>query len=468
MKNFFYIVAILVLAFGIIIVSCQKDPDDIENNQPTVSISADESFNNDNTAKLTITLSATSGKDIEVRLAKADVQSGKTNVPATYDKKITIAAGKTSATVDVKADVFGLESGDYQAAIKIESAEGAKIGEKAVAYINFSYAFRPEVNLYADASFSGDKTAKLTVALSKATTVPVVVTLETDPESKVEVEYEKKVTIPAGETSAEIDVTVEVPGNIVPGIYPAIIKIASVENGTSGTVRSIKIDLSYPFAVPITIDGDFDDWDNPNVQTWSLPEGNVLYQSMKKLKLAASGKYVYVYMEFYDPGFDFNMPFNMYVDADGDPNTGAIVAAVDNDTPYPPYSDKQMGLEYYIEVGLHDGDRYQDFYSWGGVYKYGGEHGGNVFSGLTHLGGTYDGSVIFGTGTLDNNNIGRIEIQMLRSWFGMKGSKVRIAVKNMNGADNWSAYGLLPQGNVVDGERQLVDMASIYLPDYQE
>lgn len=467
MKNYFYIVATLSLAFGLMTISCQKE-DNIEKNQPTVSISADASFNAENIAKLTITLSATSEKDIEVKLAKADVQSGKTNVSANFDKKVTIAAGKTNATIDVEADIFSLESGDYQAAIKIESAEGAKIGEKAVAYINFSYAFKPEVNLYADPSFAGDKKAKLKITLSKATTVPVVVTLETDPQSKAEAEYEKTVTIPAGQTQTEIDVTVKIPENIVPGIYPVTLKIASVENGFAGTVKSIKIDLSYPFAVTITVDGDFDDWNNPNVQTWSLPEGNVLYQSIKKLKLAANEKYVYVYMELYDPGFDFNMPFNMYVDADGDPNTGAIVAAVDNDTYYPPYSDKQMGLEYYIEIGLHDGDRYQDFYSWGGIYKYGGEHGGNVFSGLTNLGGTYDGSVIFGTGTLDGNNIGRIEVQLLRSWFGIKGNKVRIAIKNMNGADNWSAYGLLPQGNVVDGVRQLVDMASIYLPTFQE
>ncbi|WP_298650874.1 hypothetical protein [uncultured Proteiniphilum sp.] len=467
MKNFFYIIATLVLALGILTVSCEKDPDNIEN-QPTVSISADESFDAEKTAKLTITLSAVSGKDVEVRLAKADVQSGKTNVPATYDKKVTVAAGKTSATIDVEADVLGLKSGDYQTAIKIESAEGAKIGEKAVAYINLSYAFKPEVNLYADPSFAGDKKAKLKVTLSKATTVPVVVTLETDPQSKAEAEYENKITIPAGQTQAEIDVTVKVPANIVPGIYPVTLKIASVENGFAGTVKSIKIDLLYPFAVAITVDGDFDDWKDPNVQSWSLPEGDVLYQSMKNLKLAANGKYVFVYMEFYDPGFDFNMPFDMYVDADGDPNTGAIVAAIDNDTYYPPYDDKHMGLEYYIELGLHDGDHYNDFYSWGGVYKYEGEHGANVFSGLRNLGGTYDGSVIFAAGSLDTQNIGRIEIQMLRSWFGIKGNKVRIAVKNMNGADNWSAYGLLPQGNVVNGERQLVDMASIYLPAYQE
>src|SRR5690554_6186149 len=124
MKNFFYTVATLVLVFGIMTVSCEKDPDNTENNQPTVSISADESFNADNTAKLTISLSAASGKDIEVRLAKADVQGGKTSVSANFDRRVTISAGETNASVEVEADVFGLESGDYQAAIKIESAEG--------------------------------------------------------------------------------------------------------------------------------------------------------------------------------------------------------------------------------------------------------------------------------------------------------------------------------------------------------
>lgn len=468
MKRFYYFLIILFLTFDILTISCQKDPETIEKTQPTVSISADESFSADNTAKLTINLSAASEKDIVVRLAKADVESGTISAPAIFEKNVTISAGKTAVTINVEADLLGLESGEYQTAIKIESAENAKIGAKAIVYINFSYAFKPDVNLYADALFAGDKTAKLKITLSKPTTKPVIITLETDTESKIEVEYEKKVTIPAGETEVEIVVTSKLHDNIVPGIYPAILKITSVENGVVGTVSSIKINLSYPFAVSVTIDGNFDDWKNSNVLSWSLPEGEVLYKSIKNLKLAANEKYVFVYMEFSDPGFDFNMPFNMYVDADGNPQTGAFVAAVDNDTYYPPYDDKHMGLEYYIELGLHDGDRYNDFYSWGGVYRYEGEHGANVFSGLKNLSGTYDGSVISAAGNLDSNNIGRIEIQLLRSWFGIKGNKARFAIKNMDGANNWGAYGLLPQGNVVGDVRQHVDMASIYLPTFQE
>lgn len=464
MKRFFYILVLL----GLIATSCEKDPVSGESKGPIVSISSDNSFNAENIAKLTISLSAASDKVVVVNLMKFDVQSGKTNVPVTYTKKVSIPAGETKAVIDVEVDVLGLESGDYQSAIKIESAENAKVGDNNTVYINLQYAFKPTVNLYADPFFSDDKTVKLKAALSKATTVPVIVNLETGSESKVSLEYENKITIPAGETEAEIVVLVDIPEEIVPGVYPAFINISTIENGVKGTVSSVKVDLSYPFAVTISIDGDFDDWENPNVTSWSLPEGDVLYESIKKLKLTSNQKYVYMYLEFYDPGFDFNMPFNLYVDADGDPGTGAIVASVDNDTFYPPYDEEHMGLEYYIELSMHDADHYNDFYSWGGIYQYTGEDRANVFSGLKNLSGTYDGSVIYATGELDSNNIGRVEIQMLRSWFGIKGNKARFAVKIMDGANNWSAIGLLPQGNVVDGVRTHVDMATLYLPNFVE
>jgi len=463
MKNLSYILVVFVL----LAISCEKEPDEIS--LPTVSITADDNFNDNNIAKLTVNLSVVSDKDVVINLAKAEVQSGKTNVPAIYDKKITISAGEKSASIDVEADVLGLESGDFQTAIKVESAENANIGENNVVYINFTYVFNPSVNLYSDAFFSSDKTAVLQVTLSKQTTEPVIVTLETDAESQLEIEYENIVTIPAGDTQAETTITVNLPDDIVPGVYPAFINIASIENGIIGDVSSVKIDLSYPFAVSVTIDGDFEDWNDPNISSWSLPEGDVMYTSIQNLKITSNEKNVFLYMEFEDPGFEFNMPFNMYVDADGNPETGAIVASVDNDTFYPPYDDKHMGLEYYIELSMHDGDKYNDFYSWGGVYKYTGEDGEGVFSGLNNLSGTYDGSVIYASGKLDSDNdIGRIEIQLLRSWFGMTGNKARFAVKNMDGANNWSAIGLLPQGNIVDGTRELVDMAIIYLPNHVE
>ena len=96
MKRFYYFLIILFLTFDILTISCQKDPETIEKTQPTVSISADESFSADNTAKLTINLSAASEKDIVVRLAKADVESGTISAPAIFEKNVTISAGKTA------------------------------------------------------------------------------------------------------------------------------------------------------------------------------------------------------------------------------------------------------------------------------------------------------------------------------------------------------------------------------------
>lgn len=467
MKKSVKILAVLACA-TFAFVSCDKET---EGNKPegkdvVVSISADENFNAENKAELTVSLSEAAAKDVVVKLQKAAVQSGKENLTADYDKTVTVSAGKTEVKITVTADTFGLqEEVEYQTAISIASAEGAKVGEQNTAYINFKYEFVPEVNLYADASFASDKTAKVELVLSKAIDKAVVVTLEDDGEGKLT--YDKTITIAAGETKAEVTITVDIAADLAAGKYPYNISIASIENANKGKVPSVCINLIYPFSTAILIDGSFDDWNAPSVLTWTLPEGEVLYKSMKTLKLAADEKNLYVYIEFEDPGFDFNMPCNFYIDADGNPATGAIVASVDNDTFFPPYDATQMGLEYYLELALHDADHYNDFHSWGGLYKYTGADGEGVFSGLQNLSGTYGAEQLCADGGLVDG-IGRLEVKMSRKFFGMTGNKARIAVKNMDGAKNWAAYGLLPQGIVVDGTRQHVDMAGINMPAYVE
>ena len=320
MKKVLFALASLMIAFA----SCEKAPEENPQNpaggsEPTVSISADQTFAEDNTAKLTLTLSAAAEADVKVTLAKGDVESGKTALTADFDKNITIKAGETKVVVDVEADTFGLEAGEYQAAIKIASAEGAKVADNAVAYINYSYEFKPDVNLYADEQVSGDRTAKIRVALVKATTKDVKVTLADVELSGLTVSYEKSVTIPAGQTEAEITMTVDIPASLAPGIYPIKVKIDAVENALKGNVSEATINLSYPFGVNISIDGVFDDWNDKNVLTWTLPDGQVLYDDIKELKLAANEKYVYMYAKFFDAGYSFNMPVNIYIDADGNP-----------------------------------------------------------------------------------------------------------------------------------------------------
>lgn len=449
-------------------VSCDKEPNGnkTEGKDIVVSISADENFNAENTAELTVSLSEATEKDIVVKLQKTDVQNGKENLTADYDKSVTVPAGQTEVKITVTADTFGLqEDVEYQTAISVASAEGAKVGEKNTVYINFKYEFVPEVNLYADAVFASDRTAKMEIVLSKAIDKAVVVTLEDDGEGILA--YDKTITIAAGETKAEVVITIDIASDLAAGKYPYNISIASIENANKGKVPLVCINLIYPFSTSILIDGSFDDWNAPSVSTWTLPEGEVLYKSMKVLKLAADDKNLYVYMEFEDPGFDFNMPFDMYIDADGNPATGAIVASVDNDTFFPPYLETQMGLEYYLELALHDGDHYNDFHSWGGLYHYVGKDGEGVFSGLENLGGSYSAEELCADGSLADG-IGRLEVKLSRKFFGMTGNYARIAVKNMDGVNNWAAYGLLPQGVVVDGTRQHVDMAGINMPNYVE
>ncbi len=456
--------------------SCEKptpEPDGpTTGGTPTVSISADQTFADDNTATLTLTLSAAAAEDVKVTLAKAEAKDGITELTADYTKNVTIKKGETTATVTVTAETRGLEAGEYQAGIKIASATGAEVAENAVVYIKFSYEFTPSVSLYASASFASDKTASLTVKLDKAGSKDVVVTLADDEGSQVAMSYEKTVTVPAGQTEVEVPVTCEIPADLAVGTYPAIIKIADVQNGLKGNVTSVTINLTYPFAVAITVDGIFDDWNDPNIKEWTLPEGQVLYDAIKKLKLTANEKYVYLYMQFYDPGFDFNMPINIYIDADGNPATGAYTNATDNDTAYPPYEMTNQGLEWYCELSFHDGDHYNNMYSWGTLYEVNsGADGQVVWGNLTAKAvGTYDGSQIFCTGEIGENNIAQVEIQFERTFFKITGTKARYSVKIMDGMNNWKAMGLLPQGTTTDlsdpTSRQHVDMATIDLPAY--
>ena len=476
-KVLYFLMAAALLA------SCSKDPaqkpDDKTNPStdpgkptgatPTVTISADATFDAAQEATITLTLSEASSSDVKVKLTKGTVEAGKAEVPADFPKNVTIPAGKTTAEIYAEADVLGLESGEYQAAIKIASAEGATVGTPDEVRIGYTFAFKPEVNLYADTQFSSDKTAKLSVALAKAASNDVTVKLVTNSTSTASVNYENTIVIPKGETTKEITVTVNVPDGIENGVYPAIIEIESAENAEIGKSSSVTINLVYPFAVPITLDGLFDDWDNPAITTTKVPEG-AKYPDLLEMKLAATASHVFVYIKFNDPGFDVGRPFDLFVDNDGDPSTGYILTSIDNDTAGDIFS--AYGGKWYIELALHDGDHYNDFHSWGGVYLYDGPDNTSVFAQdadnnryLNSI-GAFESTMMCAVGSLEDG-IGQIEIQMSRKDFEMTGDKARFGAKIMDGANNWKALGILPQG-VKDGAFSPVDMLTINLPGYAE
>lgn len=490
MKKLLYVPAV-ILATAAAFVSCEKTEDAPQAESAVVSINADDSFAEDNTATVTLTLSAAAGEDVMVTLAKAEVQAGKTEVPVDFDKSVTIAKGKTSASVKVEADIMGLESGEYQAAVAIASVKGAEPAANSTVYISLNYAYKPEVNIYADAAFSGDKTAEIRVALSKATTKDVTVELAPVSTNAYTVSLEPaSLTIAAGQTEAKAVATVTIPEDIANGKYQLAVEIASVENAIKGKVTSATIGLTYPFAVNITLDGEFEDWDNPNVVKWTLPEGTILYPMLKDLRLAGNEKYVYMYFEFADPGAvdyycaslkdvvkggalaDNSLPINIYIDCDASPKTGAFVAAVDNDTFYPPYASDNMGIEWYVEGAFHGGGAFTDFTGLT-VYQYIGNDNENVFSSLKNRAGEYDGSHFFGVVSYDESKgLGKAEAQFSRTFFNIKGNEARFCVKIMDMGRNWDCLGLLPQGVATDMKtpetRAHVDMAKINLPDYVE
>lgn len=435
-----------------------------------MSISADQTFADDNTATLTLTLSAAAAEDVKVTLAKAEAKDGITELTADYTKNVTIKKGETTATVTVTAETRGLEAGEYQAGIKIASATGAEVAENAVVYIKFSYEFKPSVSLYADAAFASDKTASLTVKLDKAGSKDVIVTLADGEGTLANMTYDKTVTVPAGQTEVLVPVTVEIPEDLAAGTYPGIITIVSVENGLVGNVPTATINLAYPFAINILVDGVFDDWTDPNIQTWTLPE-QALYTRIKTLKFTANEKYVYMYAEFED-NFAWGVSSNIYVDCDGNTETGGYVPATHDDAwEIPPYANEEMGIEWYLEHWIHADatSLYNDMFSWNATYKYGKETKDSVFGnwGTVYTAGMLTGEQLYCTGVCDADNNAKWEIQFNREFFGMTGSTARFAFKLYEGGN---IKGILPQGPASDlsdyMSRELIPMAIVNLPAY--
>ncbi len=472
--------SILLIAAGFIAGSCAKptpssetpsdkpDPGKDQTVTPAVSISADATFNAELKANVKLTLSEKTDKDVKVKLTKAAVQDGKQELAADYGKNVTIKAGDTSVSFVAEADVMGLEGGEYQHAIKIESAEGATVAENAVVYINYTFIFKPEVSIYSDAQFASDGTAKVQLVLAKATSADVVVKLAAKADSKVSAKFDESVTIPAGETEKEITVTADIPSDIAPGLYPLILEFASIENGVPGKSAEATINLSYPFALDMTIDGVFDDWEDPSIVTYNLPDG-ALFTAIKTMKLAANAKYVYMFMEFEDPAFDIGRPMDLFINADGDPATGCYLHTIDNAGDYAfvkPWNNP--GIEWYIEGALQDANGFTDFTNLSYYLKYTGADGDNFWSSFANT-PSADPQDHFLQGTLENG-IGRIELQLSRKFYGMTGSKAAIGFKLMDGPHDWNALGIFPQVaspsaptyTAADG------LSEVYLPAYAE
>ena len=244
----------------------------------------------------------------------------------------------------------------------------------------------------------------------------------------------------------------------------------------------------------ITMDGvaGTDEWTIPHPGIVALtPPENAYYTDLYNAYIYADSGWIFLKMEFYMPYWYYSMPFDLMLDIDGNPATGATVTGDNGKNEDGKLLWSNMGVEWYLETdGLSNG--VNNFFDWTSSevngnqmqwYKYEGTHGGDFFSGhhrkyySAELPNQLTDRYIKAIGTFDpSKKRAVLEARIRRFSLEMRNpaaSKMRIGFKFMTmdksgSAEGWFMYGLLPQGPKTGGVRQLVPMAEVYLPPYQD
>ena len=186
------------------------------------------------------------------------------------------------------------------------------------------------------------------------------------------------------------------------------------------------------YEAPITIDGDFSDWDSVNAAVaYCDPEAK--YTALSTFKCYADDVYVFVYFEFVEDEIADRayVPFHVYLDADGSNTTGGFGDQWTN-----------AYCEWNLEGVVFDSDA---FYSYDpGLYSWTGEPGGEgwLWSDPAVLG---SGSGI-GAGAGNGN---KYEFSLMREML----MGVEFADTFGIGVDiqqDWSSVGVLPNAAITD------------------
>ena len=225
-----------------VIASCgEKEEQPVTPTNPTVGISA--SAISGGSATLTLSLSAASSSAVSVSLSA----SGTLASSLTFDKAVSIAAGKTSATVPVTVKQEGLEPGTYEATVSIASASGATVNSSAKSASLSLTVEGPKTAVVAISAFDADfvdNKANITLTLSNALEQTATVTLATGSNQEglpvvpdEALTYEKSISFEAGKLSKTIVVEVD-PEQLLPGESVVTIEISSVSDNL--TVESTK------------------------------------------------------------------------------------------------------------------------------------------------------------------------------------------------------------------------------------
>lgn len=134
-------------------------------------------------------------------------------------------------------------------------------------------------------------------------------------------------------------------------------------NGVSRAVTDMAALALASTAYPtnhITIDGNYDDWDN--IEGWTSEctvASNAKYLGVNSMKVTADGDFVYIYFDFaHDDrnGDASSCAFDFFIDADADVSTGFYLNGPDSKKLFSP-----CGVEWYIETNTHFKVNYHNF-----------------------------------------------------------------------------------------------------------
>lgn len=127
-----------------------------------VNITAFDDAFVDNKAHLTLTLSAAKEADVKVTLEVGTEVSDGTVIPVdalTFDNPVTIAAGATSAVVEITVDPDQLASGSNWAVLSIKEADNnVTVGKRATAYIEAELELKARFREDWTAEYEGNET----------------------------------------------------------------------------------------------------------------------------------------------------------------------------------------------------------------------------------------------------------------------------------------------------------------------
>lgn len=494
MKREFWALFVFAFCLCCTLISCKKDNHNpVGDGTMSVSLVSDKKYDRNGKASLTVLLSSPATKPITVTLTDGKSASGFDGLmPAKYIKKVTIPQGKLGARQTITVTPGSLESGTYQTVIQIASVSGGAVVDKSSREIrlNYDYNFLPVLSYDSPVNPFGSKSGrtKLTFRLSERAADNVTFTLERDASSTIgSLAFNSKVTIPAG--SETVDVELSTDPNVPFGLYTAVINIKEVQNAKAPSRPTVTIDFLRSDDAGIEIDGKYDDWAlAEGVKTLVCPD-NVFgkYVGLKQVKAIADSRYIYFYIIC--DGGQISMPFDFFIDEDGDPATGGFATTPEQ------YGDKvvqnlwsNMGCEWLLEQeGLYNTalEKVFDFTSnplsgwdYNHVLHYEGENGGNMYSDESnHLIRKYEGDItqkmFYAQGQVAPSTYsGEVvpdgcvfECRFSRRALNMTGNKCRFGMKYMRGA-GWPMFGMLPQGAYSGGNRQLVDMYELSLPQF--